>query len=106
MTTSQVTTPQVNDPYKVLDLPFSADDNAVRTRYLELVRAHPPERDPERFAAVRAAYEALRDPVTVWENRLFSVESLDTLDGLAGLVQTSAPTKRYSTDVLLSLGED
>ena len=31
-------------------------------RYLELVRQFPPDQAPERFAAVHAAYDALRDP--------------------------------------------
>src|SRR6266511_2733063 len=53
----------MSDPYDVLGLPRHAGEEEIRRRYLELVRESPPDRDPERFAAVRAAYDAVRDPV-------------------------------------------
>ena len=49
------------DPYSVLDLPEDATDDAIRARYLELVRRHPPDHEPEKFRAVREAYELIRD---------------------------------------------
>jgi curved DNA-binding protein CbpA len=48
------------DPYETLGLPPDADDAAIRRRYLELAREFTPEQHPERFAAVRAAYEKLK----------------------------------------------
>lgn len=48
------------DPYTVLGVSVDADDEAVRAAYLELVRRHPPERDPEDFARINRAYEALK----------------------------------------------
>jgi curved DNA-binding protein CbpA len=68
--------------YAELGLPPDADDAAIRERYLELVRAHPPDRDPERFKAIRAAYEELKDPETRLTRRLFEFRS----DGLAGVI--------------------
>lgn len=50
----------MSDPYLILGLPPDADDAAVRAAYLAAVAACPPERDPDRFKAIRAAYEALR----------------------------------------------
>lgn len=50
--------------YLILGLAPGATDEQVRQRYLELVRRHPPARDPERFREVAAAYEALRDERT------------------------------------------
>ena len=47
--------------YLALDLPVSATDDEIRRRYLELVRAHPPSHDPERFQRVSNAFEALKD---------------------------------------------
>ena len=52
--------PGTADPFTVLDVEEEADDETIRRRYLALVRRHPPERDPERFRAVRTAYEAIR----------------------------------------------
>jgi curved DNA-binding protein CbpA len=54
------TTPQ--DPYSVLGLERSADAAQIKQAYFALVRTHPPERDPEMFKRIRAAYERLRDP--------------------------------------------
>ena len=51
----------VTDPYDVLGLPADADDEAIRRKYLELVRQFTPDQNPEKFAQVRSAYEALKD---------------------------------------------
>jgi curved DNA-binding protein CbpA len=51
-----------SDPYAVLDLPRTATAAQIKQAYFALVRAHPPERDPEMFKRIRAAYERLRDP--------------------------------------------
>ena len=50
----------MRDPYLILGLGPDADDTAVETAYLDGIKRCPPERDPERFQALRAAYEALR----------------------------------------------
>jgi hypothetical protein len=49
-----------DDPFEVLGLDENADDDAIKRRYLALVRAYPPDREPERFQALRRAYEAVR----------------------------------------------
>ena len=51
-----------HDPYTVLGLPRTAGAAEIKSAYFALVRAHPPERDPETFKRIRAAYERLRDP--------------------------------------------
>jgi curved DNA-binding protein CbpA len=63
------------DPCSTLGLPPNADEAMVRQRYLELVREFPPDRAPERFAEIRAAYESLRDPVRRLESELFKLDS-------------------------------
>ena len=50
------------DPYRTLDLPRAADDEAIRKAYFQQVRQFPPEREPERFQQIRRAYEQLRLP--------------------------------------------
>jgi curved DNA-binding protein CbpA len=51
----------MNDPFTVLGVGEDAGDDQIKQRYLALVRAYPPDREPERFQAYRAAYEAVRD---------------------------------------------
>ena len=51
----------MNDPFTILGVGEDAGDDQIKQRYLALVRAFPPDREPERFQAYRAAYEALRD---------------------------------------------
>ncbi|HWE60769.1 MAG TPA: DnaJ domain-containing protein [Chloroflexota bacterium] len=51
-----------DDPYAILSLQRDAAEAEIRQAYFALVRAHPPERDPETFKRIRAAYERLRDP--------------------------------------------
>ena len=47
------------DPFGELGVDENADDEAIKRRYLALVRAYPPDRHPERFQALRVAYEAI-----------------------------------------------
>ena len=49
-----------SDPYQILGLRRGAGHDEIRHAYFRLVREHPPERDPEAFKAIRAAYEQLR----------------------------------------------
>ena len=49
-----------SDPFAVLGVDENAGDEAIKQRYLALVRAHPPDREPDRFQEFRRAYEAIR----------------------------------------------
>lgn len=53
---------QVEDYYALLGV--TPDDTAdiIKQRYLENVRKYPPEKFPDEFKALRAAYDTLRDP--------------------------------------------
>jgi curved DNA-binding protein CbpA len=96
----------MKDPYEVLGLPSEAGEAAIRKRYLELVRQHPPDQAPARFAEVHAAYDALRDPVKRLETKLFELHGDDTLDDIIAEVQRRMRGARIPVETLLSLGED
>ena len=49
-----------SDPYAALDVPRDATLDAIKDAYFKLVREHPPERDPDAFKAIRAAYDRVR----------------------------------------------
>lgn len=82
------------DPFAVLGVSPSADDAAIRRAYLGLLRLHRPERDPEGFQRVRAAYEAVRSGQDRAARRLLeSPELPDVDDVLRGLAETAIPSE-------------
>jgi curved DNA-binding protein CbpA len=95
----------MSDPYEVLGLASDADGAEIRRRYLELVRQSPPDREPERFAAVRAAYDEVRDPARRLEAQLFGAATSDSLDALAADLRARLAAARLSLDALLSLAD-
>jgi curved DNA-binding protein CbpA len=70
------------DPFAVLGVTESADDGAIRRAYLRLVRQHPPERDPDGFRRVRAAYEAVRSGSDRAARRLLEAPRLPDVDSV------------------------
>jgi curved DNA-binding protein CbpA len=50
------------NPYQVLAIPRSASGEDIKKAYFARVREYPPEREPEMFKRIRAAYDALRTP--------------------------------------------
>lgn len=91
------------DPYDVLGLAGDADDEAIRLRYLELVRLHPPEQQPDRFAEVRAAYDALKDLNTRIRYRFFERGRQYHLDVLIEEATCRSTRRRVSLDTMLQV---
>lgn len=63
-----------SDPYAVLGLARSASADEIKRAYFALVRANPPERNPDQFKRIRAAYEGLRDPARRLESDMLLVQ--------------------------------
>jgi curved DNA-binding protein CbpA len=93
----------MSDPYQVLNLPPDSDDEAIRRRYLELVKQFPPGQDPVRFAAVRQAYEQLRDLTTRVRHRLFEEGEPEGVEKIIEELSCLSPRRRVSLKTLLSL---
>lgn len=69
------------DPYAVLGVSSSASAEEVRQSYFRLVRRYPPETHPERFKAVRAAYDALKSPLRRAQREVAQLDlSVDRID--------------------------
>jgi curved DNA-binding protein CbpA len=92
----------MTDPYAVLGLPAESDDEAIRRRYLQLVREFSPEHHPEKFAAVRQAYESLRDLNTRLRYRLFEAGKNETVEALIEELACRSKRRRVSLTALLS----
>jgi len=93
----------MTDAFQVLGLAADSDDVAIRRRYLELVRQYPPEQHPDKFAAIRAAYEQLKDTDTRLRRRLFDVDKDDGIDKLIEEIACRSQRRRLSLADLLSM---
>ena len=93
----------MTDPYEVLGLSPDSDDTTIRKRYLELVKQHPPERAPEKFRAIRAAYDQLRDLTTRVRGKLFQQRSAHDIDPLIEEVACQTQRRRLSLKALLTM---
>ncbi len=91
----------MSDPYEILGLGPDCDDAAIRARYLELVRQFPPEKHPEKFAAVRQAYDSLRDLDTRLRHRIFEAGKKDTIEAVAEELACRSSRRRVTLDTLL-----
>jgi curved DNA-binding protein CbpA len=92
----------MTDPYAELGIPADADDETIRRRYLELVKQFSPERDPEKFARIRRAYESLRDLETRLRYRLFEAGKNESIDAILEDLACRTNRRRLSLQALLS----
>lgn len=93
------------DPHQILGVERGADEADIRRRYLELVHKHSPEREPERFAEIRLAYDRLRDPVTRMKSQIFNLRSEESIGDLRLEVKRRLRGLRIPTCTLFDLAE-
>ena len=91
----------MTDPYAILGLSADSDDETIRRRYLELVKQFTPEHHPEQFAAIRRAYESLRDLETRLRHRLFEAGKSDSIDAIIEELACRIPRRRLSLQTLI-----
>jgi DnaJ-class molecular chaperone len=89
-----------DDPYAVLGVPPTADDAALRAAYLAKVQEYPPERCPKEFAAVRRAYELVKDFDSRVRYRLFPPTEHDPLGSILEDLSCRTPRPRPSLEKL------
>lgn len=93
----------MTDPYQVLGIAADSDDDAIRRRYLELVRQFSPEHHPERFAAIREAYEQLKDLDTRLRYRLFEAGMNESVESIIEDLACQSQRRRLSLNALLKV---
>jgi DnaJ-class molecular chaperone len=71
-----------SDPYRVLGIVQSAEDEQIRAAYLAKLKQFPPDRSPAEFEQVRDAYELLRDRRKRAHYTLFSANPDAPLESL------------------------
>lgn len=98
-----MTTNSPTDFFTTLGLPREAGEAEVRARYLELVKQFPPERAPERFREIQAAYEFARDPLSI-AKRLIEPPGDEVPAWDEAIEQQKKSPPAMSLSFLLSLG--
>jgi curved DNA-binding protein CbpA len=91
----------MTDPYAVLGVSPENDDETIRKRYLELVREFSPEQHPQRFAAIRTAYEAVRDLNSRVKYRVFEQGRRDSIEQVIEEIACRSKRQRYSLQTLM-----
>lgn len=81
--------------YILLGVTNEATDEEIRTRYLDLVKRHTPEKDPARFQELTASYEAIKDiRKRMAATYLLPEEPMDTEEALYALSKAVARKRR------------
>ncbi len=92
------------DPFGVLGLPSDASEEVVRARYLELVKKHPPDREPEKFQSIQDAYDLAKNPLKL-ANKLLDLSCLPDVPRWEEVIERhEAGSPKISLEFLLALG--
>ena len=59
------------NPYQILEIPKDAAQEEIKNAYFRLIKKYPPEKDPEKFKTIRAAYESLKTVAKKAETDVF-----------------------------------
>src|SRR2546428_1781979 len=92
----------LESPYKTLGVERTASESEIKQAYFALVREHPPERDPEGFKRIRAAYEKLRAGGERAETDLFLIEEMDSAMSMENLQRYAAEPPAITPDLIRS----
>lgn len=92
----------MDDPFLVLGVTAQADDAALRAAYVAKVQEYPPERHPREFAAVRQAYERVKDLDSRVRYRLFPPAEKDPLGSILEELSCRTPRPRISLEALMT----
>jgi len=85
------------DPFDLLGVEPSADDETIKKAYLKKVRAFPPDHAPEAFQAVRTAYETIKTQKARLAYELFQQPAVDIASLWRDLVGHPPPRRPDST---------
>ena len=91
-----------SNAHQILELKPDATAEEIRKAYLSLVRQHPPDRDPDKFRDIHAAYQMLNDPMV--QATALLTRNRDKPDLLAVIAAAEKVRPRLSTLNLLALG--
>ncbi|MEZ6087022.1 MAG: DnaJ domain-containing protein [Pirellulaceae bacterium] len=91
------------DPFMVLGLTTDASETEIRARYLELIKQYPPERDPQKFREIHAAYQNASNPL-VLASAIMNPREIPPTPWSKIIEQHERRKPRFDTKILLSFG--
>ncbi len=91
------------DPLRILGLTIEATHEEIRARYLELIKQFPPEREPQRFQEIQAAFRSTKDPLAL-ARTLLEAPSAEPPNWSEVIDKEGSNPPAISVDLLLSLG--
>jgi curved DNA-binding protein CbpA len=91
-----------DNPYQVLGIERDATEAEIKRAYFTRVREHPPERDPDGFKRVRAAYEQLRASKERAETDLFLIDEPSPAHVLASLRHADVEPPPMTRETILT----
>ncbi len=92
----------IEDPYKTLGVKRGATEAEIKQAYFALVREHPPERDPDGFKRIRAAYEKLRASSERAETDLFLIDEQDAAFNAEKVQRYAEPPPTITPELIKS----
>lgn len=92
----------LENPYNILGVERTASESEIKQAYFALAREHQPERDPEGFKRIRAAYEKLRSGGELAETDLFPIEGMDTTMKVEKFIRYGAEPPEITPDLIRS----
>ena len=84
--------------YQALELPPGAAPEDVKRAYFRLLRRYSPEKDPEQFKKIRAAYEAVKDGPPVDEDAGFSKPEDEVVEELIARAERCQDWEEYGKE--------
>ena len=91
-----------SNAHQILGLKPGAPADEIRKAYLTLVRQYPPDREPDKFREIHAAYQMLNDPIALATALL--TPSRDKPDLVNVIAEAEKTRPRLATLNLLALG--
>ncbi len=98
-----MSTSDLSNPFQVLGVSKEAGETEIRARYLELVKRFPPDREPDKFREIQAAYQAAKDPLLIAQ-RLLEPPSEDPPQWSDAIEEQKKNPPAISPAFVLSLG--
>lgn len=83
----------MKNPFEVLEVSEAATDTDIKKAYLGKVREYPPDRAPEQFQEIRAAFEIIKTQRDRLKYELFHSEPPDVKVLLRPWLETHRPQR-------------